>query len=206
MATRPQRNQRRPGKGGQHRANRFHRRSAVPVPDGYLAVGRILGAHGLRGEVKVESHTDFDQRFTAGHQLLVGEDLVLTKIATSRPHKGIFLLRFTEVTDRFAAESLRNEWLYIPEGAAMKLDENSFWVHDIIGLTVQTESHRQLGEIVDVLFTGANEVYIVRPAPGVNRDRELLIPALMDVIRAVDLKAKTVIVRLPPGMLEDSDL
>ena len=204
MAARPQRNRRRPAKGGQHRTSRFHRRSPS-VPDGYLAVGRILGAHGLRGEVKVESHTDFDQRFTPGRQLLLGEDLVATKIATSRPHKGIFLLRFTEVTDRFAAESLRNEWLYIPEEAAMKLDENSFWVHDIIGLTVQTESRRQLGEIVDVLFTCANEVYIVQPVPGVNRDRELLIPALMDVIRTVNLQAKTITVRLLPGMLDDSE-
>ena len=203
MTARPQRNRRRPGKGGSARGSRFRMRSTT-VPDGYLVVGRILGAHGLRGEVKVESYTDFDSRFTPGQQLLLGEELFLTEIAASRPHKGIFLLSFAEITDRAAAQSLHNQWLYIPEEAAMKLDEDSFWVHEIIGLSVQTETHNRLGEVVDVLFTGANEVYVIRPARGVNRDRELLIPALADVIRAVDLEAGVVTVRLLPGMLEDS--
>lgn len=202
MKTRSQPNRRRPGKAGGSRASRFHRRS-TQVPDGYLAVGRILGAHGLRGELRVESHTDFDSRFTPGQQLLIGEKLTVAEIATSRPHKGNFLIHFTEVSDRFAAEDLYSEWLYIPEDAAMELDDDSFWIHDIVGLTVQTESKSRLGEVADVLFTGANEVYIIRPAPGVNRDRDLLIPALTEVVRAVDIEAGTLTVRLQPGMLED---
>lgn len=188
-------------KSGRSRKNRFHQRSSS-VPEGHLAVGRILGAHGLRGEVKVESHTDFDSRFASGQQLLIGEELLLAEIVSSRPHKGVFLVQFSEVTDRTSAEDLLNEWLYIPEGAAMDLDADSFWVHDIVGLRVQTESGCQLGEVADVLFTGANEVYIIRPAPGVNRDRDLLIPALEEVVRAVDIGAGTLTVRLLPGMLE----
>ena len=201
MTARQQRNRRRPGKDGQTGGSRF-RRPPAPVPDGYLAVGRVLGAHGLRGEVKVESYTDFDSRFAAGQQLLLGDELFLTEIAAARPHKGVFLLTFAEITDRAAAESLHNEWLYIPEDAAMKLDEDSFWVHDIVGLSVQTETHKLLGEVTDVIFTGANEVYVIQPAPGVNRDRELLIPALTDVIRAVDFEAGVVTVRLLAGMLD----
>ncbi len=201
MTARQLRNRRRPGKDGQARGSRFRKRPA-PVPDGYLAVGRVLGAHGLRGEVKVESYTDFDSRFAAGQQLLLGDELFLTEVAAARPHKGIFLLTFAEITDRAAAESLHNEWLYIPEDAAMKLDEDSFWVHDIVGLSVQTETHKLLGEVTDVIFTGANEVYVIQPAPGVNRDRELLIPALTDVIRAVDFEAGVVTVRLLAGMLD----
>jgi 16S rRNA processing protein RimM len=193
----------RPGKGRRSRASRFRQRSSS-VPDGHLAVGRILGAHGLRGEVKIESHTDFDSRFDPGQQLLVGKELLLAEITSSRPHKGIFLVQFSEISDRFGAEELYNEWLYIPEEAAMELEEDSFWVHDIVGLTAQTESKGRLGEVVDVLFTGANEVYIVRPAPGVNRDRDLLIPALEEVVRRVDIEAGTLTVRLQPGLLEES--
>lgn len=185
------------------RASRFHSRP-VTVPDGHLIVGRILGAHGLRGEVRVESYTDFADRFNPGQQVLLGENLLVAEISTSRAHKGIFLLGFAEVSDREEAELLHNEWLYIPEMAAMQLDEDSFWVHDIIGLNVQDESSERLGEVVDVLFTGANEVYIVRPAPGINQDRELLIPALADVIRSVDLEAGAVTVRLLPGMLDET--
>ncbi len=193
----------RPGRGRRSRASRFRQRSSS-VPDGHLAVGRILGAHGLRGEVKIESHTDFDSRFDPGQQLLVGKELLLAEITSSRPHKGIFLVQFSEISDRFGAEELYNEWLYIPEEAAMELEEDSFWVHDIVGLTAQTESKGRLGEVVDVLFTGANEVYIVRPAPGVNRDRDLLIPALEEVVRRVDIEAGTLTVRLQPGLLEES--
>ncbi len=193
---------RRKRKDGSARSSRFHRRSAS-VPEGHLIVGRILGAHGLRGEVKVESYTDYEGRFDAGQQLLLGDELLLAEISTSRAHKGIFLLSFEEVTDREAAEDLHNEWLYIPEEAAMQLDEDSFWVHDIIGLNVQNESLERLGEVVDVIFTGANEVYIVRPVAGINQDRELLIPALADVIRSVDLEAGAVTVRLLPGMLDE---
>jgi len=192
-----------PGRGRRSRASRFRQRS-TSVPEGHLAVGRILGAHGLRGEVKIESHTDFDSRFDPGRQLLVGKELLLAEIKSSRPHKGIFLVQFSEISDRFGAEELYNEWLYIPEEAAMELGEDAFWVHDIVGLTVQTESNSQLGEVVDVLFTGANEVYIVRPAPGVNRDRDLLIPALEEVVRSVDIEAGTLTVRLQPGLLEES--
>lgn len=202
MKTRSQRKQRRSGKAGSRRASRFHRRSTF-IPDGYLAVGRVLGAHGLLGEVKVESHSDFDSRFTPGQQLFIGEKLAQTEIETSRPHKGIFLIRFTDVSDRFKAEDLYSEWLYIPEEKAMELDEDTYWVHDIVGLTVQTEDLRRLGKVADVLFTGANEVYIVRPEPGVNRDRDLLIPALADVVRAVDVEAGILTVRLQPGLLED---
>ena len=202
MKTRSQRKQRRSGKAGSRRASRFHRRSTF-IPDGYLAVGRVLGAHGLLGEVKVESHSDFDSRFTPGQQLFIGEKLAQTEIETSRPHKGIFLIRFTDVSDRFKAEDLYSEWLYIPEEKAMELDKDTYWVHDIVGLTVQTEDLRRLGKVADVLFTGANEVYIVRPEPGVNRDRDLLIPALADVVRAVDVEAGILTVRLQPGLLED---
>lgn len=203
MKTGSKPNRRRAGKEGRSRTNRFHRRSN-PVPDGHLAVGRILGAHGLRGEVRVESHTDFDSRFAPGQALLIGDQLLLGEIASSRPHKGVYLVQFAEINSRIAAEELLNEWLYIPEESAMELDADSFWVHDIVGLTAQTESERRLGEVVDVLFTGANEVYIIRPASGVNRDRDLLIPALAEVVRSVDIGAGTLTVRLLPGMLEES--
>ena len=174
------------------------------APEGYLAVGRVLGAHGLRGEVKVESHTDFDSRFSPGERLLIGNELTPVEIDSSRAHKGIFLIHLSDIADRGAAEELYGEWLYIPEEAAMELDANSYWVHDIVGLTAQTEMGTGLGEVVDVLFTGANEVYIIRPAKGVNRDRDILIPALAEVVRAVDIEAGTLTVRLQPGLLDEA--
>ncbi|RME56030.1 MAG: 16S rRNA processing protein RimM, partial [Caldilineae bacterium] len=139
----------------------------------------------------------------SGEHVLLGESLTLTEIRTSRPHKGRMLVLFEHVADRTAAEALRGQWLYIPDEAAMELDEDAFWVHDIIGLAVVDEEGRGLGVVQDVLETGANDVYIVRTPPDVNRGRDLLLPAIADVIRVVDLETRRLIVRLTPGLLEE---
>ncbi|RME64813.1 MAG: ribosome maturation factor RimM, partial [Caldilineae bacterium] len=66
----------------------------MPIPEGHMIVGRIINAHGLRGEVQVELHTDFPERFASGEHVLLGESLTLTEIRTSRPHKGRMLVLF----------------------------------------------------------------------------------------------------------------
>lgn len=189
------------------RRRRGHRRHAplAQGPDGYMAVGKIVGPHGLGGEVKVEIHTDNQHRFDAGNQVLVGAELELAEIATSRPHRGMQLVRFEEIQNREEAESLRGEWLYIPDEAAMELDEQSHWVHQIVGLKVVSEEDGELGTISEVIFTGANDVYVVKTPEKVNRGRDLLIPALDSVIEQVDLDGGTVRVRLMPGMLDNEE-
>lgn len=178
------------------------RNQQVIVPNGYLAVGHIIGVHGLRGELKVELYTDFPERFESGAVLFLGTDLEEVTIGQVRPHKGHLLLTLEGVDDRTAAEALRGQWLFVDEADAAELEEGEFWIHDIIGLRVETEDGAVLGQVVDVLPTGANDVYIVRPAPGVNRDQEILLPAIADVILAVDVAAGTIQVRLPEGLLD----
>ncbi len=167
-------------------------------------MGRILRPHGLRGEVKVQLHTDFPERFAPGQSLLLGPDLEPVTVATSRPHQGQMLVRFHGIEDRTGAEALQGEWLYIPEEAAQELAEDTYYIHQLLGLEVRTEEGQVLGELVDVIVTGANDVYVVRPAPGINRGRELLIPAIAQVVRSVDIQARVLTVRLMPGLLEGS--
>ena len=123
-------------------------------------------------------------------------------LASARPHKGHLLIRFEDVYNRDEAEALRNQWLFIPEEDAVELDEDTYFVHDLIGLTVLSTDGATLGEISDVLFTGANEVYVVAPAPGVNKDKDLLLPAIAQVVQAVDVEAGTMTVTLLDGLLE----
>ncbi len=177
------------------------RNQVVIVPDGYLAVGHIIGVHGLRGEVKVEPYTDFPERFTPGAELFLGTELDEITIRQARPHKGHLLLMLNGIDDRAAAEALRGQWLFVDEADAGELEEGEYWIHDIIGLRVETEDGGVLGEVIDVLPTGANDVYIVRPEQGVNHDQEILLPAIADVILAVDVAAGTIQVRLPEGLL-----
>lgn len=172
----------------------------VQVPEGYLAVGYITGAHGLAGEVKVELYTDYPERFAPGVVLFVGDDLEQVEIQHARPHKAQMLLTLTSITDRTAAEGLRGQWLFVDEQHAARLDKDTYWVHDILGMTVVLEGGETLGLVKDVLFTGANEVYVVRPVHAEDGAGELLLPAIADVVQRVDLAARTMTVRLLPGL------
>ncbi len=179
-----------------------HRNRRVHIPDGHIAVGLIVGVHGLRGEVKIELHTDFPERFDVGNVLLMGDDLAPMTIRQSRPHKQNVLVMFEGVKGREAADALRNRWLFVPEADALDLDEDTYWIHDIVGLTVQTVAGEVLGVVSDVMETGANDVYIVRTQGGVNQGRDLLLPAIEEVVQQVDLEAGRLIVDLPEGLLE----
>lgn len=178
----------------------YHRNEAVVVPAGYLAVGRITTAHGIRGEVRVELHTDFPERFAPEVTLYVGEALVETTIMYARPHKQQLLVKLVDVDSRDDAEALRGQWLFIPEDEAVELEPDTYWVHDIIGLYVYTEAGQPLGVISEVLFTGANEVYVIQRA---DTGAELLLPAIADVVQNVELDHKRMTVRLLPGMLDE---
>ena len=186
-----------------HKRNTYqYRNREVIVPDEHIAVGVIVNVHGLGGEVKVELHTDFPERFAPGAVLYMGEDLVPVTVVGARPHKGHMLLRLEGVTDRDTAESLRGTWLFVPESEAADLEEDTYWIHDLIGLTVKDEAGTVLGELQDVLVTGANDVYLVKPAPELGV-RELLLPAVASVVLDVDIDEGVMTVSLPPGLIED---
>ncbi len=173
----------------------------VHVPEGYLAVGRIVGVHGLRGEVKVEPYTDHPERFAPGTILALGDDLEGVEIRSMRPHKNVLLIAFEEFAGRDAVELLRGLWLFVPEAEATPLEENTYRVHDILGMEVVSDDGAALGVVVDVLFTGANEVYVVR-APQESGGRELLLPATDEVVLAVDVPGRRMTVHLLPGITD----
>jgi 16S rRNA processing protein RimM len=180
-----------------------HRSRTVAVPEGYLAVGYIAGVHGLKGEVKVELYTDFPERFVPGVKLFLGEEVAETTIVSARLHKNNLLLLLEGIERREQAEALRGTWLFVDEEHAVGLDQDTYWVHDIIGMEVQTETGERLGTIIDVLFTGANDVYVVETAGLVNQGKELLLPAIADVVRQVNLDANLMTVHLLPGLIEE---
>jgi len=182
-----------------------HRNRRVIIPEGVMAVGLIVGAHGLRGELKIESHTDFAERFATGNTILLGTDLIEIQIRNSRPHMEFFLLTFDGVTSRSAAEDLRGQWLFIPDEEATVLDDDTYWIHDIIGMHVHDSEGRLLGTVHNILETGANDVYLVTPVDGINQGREILLPAIAEVVENVDSQKRVITVNLIPGLLDESD-
>jgi 16S rRNA processing protein RimM len=166
---------------------------------GYFAIGQIMGAHGIRGEVKVSVMTDFPERYKPGVKVFVGtEDACIpSQIETSRPHKGVMLVKLAMVPDRSVAETLRGKYLLIPEEQAMPLGEHENYVHDLVGLAVETTDGKALGKLTEILFTRANDVYVVDGPDG-----EVLLPALREVVVRVDVAAGKMIVVVPDGLLD----
>ncbi len=166
----------------------------------YLAVGRIAAPHGVRGEVVVEIHTDFPQRFVPEARFLAGERKVSMTIERVRPFKDRLLIKFRELADRTAAERMRGAWLHVPIEEAWPLEEGEYYEHEIIGLDVWTEEGKYLGVIDHIIYTGANDVYVVLGPQG-----EILLPAIEQVVREIDLEGERMIVHLLPGLVEERD-
>lgn len=180
-----------------------HRNRRVIIPDGVMAVGLIVGAHGLHGEVKIEPHTDYAERFAKGSTLLLGANLIQMTVIASRPHKSLHLVLFEGIGNRTDAESLRGNWLFIPEENAAPLGEDEYWIHDLVGMEVQDTQGRVLGTVEDVMATGANDVYIIEPAEDINDGREILLPAIAEVIQDVDADQRIIVVNLIPGLIDE---
>ncbi len=162
-----------------------------------MAVGRIVGAHGIRGEIKVKQLTDFPERFAPGSRLYVGEEAFQREVIASRPHRGMLLVKLSGLSDRNAVEHLRGKYLFIDREEAMELEEDAYYEDELVGLTVETMEGELLGELMEIMWTGANEVYIVQGPRG-----ETLIPAIAQVVQEVDLEAGVMRVKLLPGLVD----
>jgi 16S rRNA processing protein RimM len=169
-----------------------------------------LRPHGLRGEVRVEIHTDFPERFALYDRVYLAQaeldpgpaGLQSASRATTaygleahRFHSKWVLLKLAGVDDRTQAEALRGQWVWIAPEQAAPLDEDEVYLHDMLELQVVTDEGEALGQIVQIIETGANPVYVVRGPRG-----ELLLPDTDEVILEVDLEAGQVTVHLIEGL------
>ncbi len=168
----------------------------------YLVVGQVLGTHGLGGELKVEILTDDPHRFGLLKRVLIGledQEPVPWPLESYRLHKGRALLKLRGCDDRTTAETLLGYLVQVPLAEAIPLEEGEYFEHQILGLEVWTVSGECLGEVTGILYTGANDVYVVR---NLDPDHpEILIPALEDVVLEIDLEAGRLLVELPEGLL-----
>jgi 16S rRNA processing protein RimM len=168
----------------------------------HLLLGEILRPHGVRGEVRMRILTDYPERINQLERVFLGkspDDTAPTPYSVEhmRMHQDYGLLKFKGVDDRDDADLLRNLFVMIDMANAVPLEEGEFYLFQLIGLTVQTVEGETLGELVDVLETGANDVYIVdSPTYG-----EILIPVTDETVLKTDIDAGIVTVKLPDGLL-----
>jgi 16S rRNA processing protein RimM len=165
-----------------------------------LQIGRILGPHGIQGELKVYPLTDDPTRFDRLKACLLegapGSPPSACRLVGVRHQQGIVLLRLAGVEDRDAAEKLKGRHLLVERKDAVKLPPDAYFICDLVGCRVETVDGEDLGILEEVLATGSNDVYLVKRPDT----KDLLVPALKTVVRSVDIAGRLVRVALPDGM------
>lgn len=169
----------------------------------YIEVGKIVNTHGVKGELKIIPTTDDPKRFELLEEIFVNtkEGPISYKVDNVRYLKNFVLLKLKGIDDMTQAERLKTCVLKIPRDLALPLGENEYYIGDLYNMKVLTDDGEDLGEIIDILFTGSNDVYIVKNKANPN-SKEILIPAIKQCILNVDIKENTMIVHLLEGLRE----
>lgn len=168
----------------------------------WFNVGKIVNTHGIKGEVRVISRTDFpEQRYKTGNKLflfLPQSDIPIElTVKNHRTHKNFDLLIFDGYENINLVEKFRDGLLKVPESQLAQLEEEEFYYHEIIGCLVATTSGEELGKITEILSPGANDVWVIKGRGG----KEILIPYIHDVVKKVDVKEKVVLIEPMEGLL-----
>jgi 16S rRNA processing protein RimM len=152
-----------------------------------VQVGRVVGVFGIKGAVKVRTLTDFPDRFAPGSELQVGG--VARRVEWSREQATGLVMKLAGVDDRTAAETLRGRFLEVPDETLRSLPAGRWYHHDLVGLSVATESGTDLGTLVEVVPRPANDLWVARRG-----GREHLVPVTRDAVLDVDLAQRRVVV------------
>jgi 16S rRNA processing protein RimM len=168
-------------------------------PDGepvYLAVGFLRRAHGVRGEIIMDLHTDFPERLQSGRRLFVGPEFKPVTLSGARPHAKGMLVKFNGIETPEDIVPFRNQWVYVRTSDVPSLPEGKLYQHELFGFEVIDESGNSLGELVEILETGANDVYVIRDDSG----KEILLPAIPSVVLETDPARRVMRVHLLEGL------
>lgn len=163
-------------------------------------VGRVGAPHGVRGEVRVTILSEDPTRFDRLTQVYLAPAIEAPprawELVSWRPHKGQALLCLAGVTDRNAAEALRDQWLLVPRAQALPLAPDEFYICELVGLEVETTAGEHLGRVMDVLSPGAHEVLVIHGPRG-----ETMVPFVAEWVPVVDLEAGRLVIELLEGLL-----
>jgi 16S rRNA processing protein RimM len=170
--------------------------------NGFVPVGKIVGAHGVKGNIKVYSYAESLSVFKPGSLILLINPKGLEKsyqIKWVKPHGKLALLALEGVENSNCVEALIGSVFVIERSHFPEPEDGSYYWFDIIGISVFTTHDEYLGVVESILPTGSNDVFVVRD-PNKVQDNETLIPAIGSVVLEIDLKAKTMRVDLPKGL------
>ena len=160
----------------------------------FIAIGQVVAPYSIRGEVKAEVLTDFPERFLPEQELYVNQEKLT--IEDCRWHRGRAILKLSGIDSVESAEKLRGLFLEIPRSQLHPLPEGECYQFQLLGMEVWTTDEEFLGQISRILPMGSNDVYVVPSEKG-----ELLIPAIEDVVKMIDLEKGRVTIEIIEGLL-----
>lgn len=170
----------------------------------WFNVGKIVNTHGIKGEVRVISKTDFaEERYKPGNTLYLFMDgcnePVEVTVNTHRLHKQFHLLQFKERQNLNEVEELKNAIIKVPEEELGELNEGEFYFHEIIGCEVFTEEGELIGKVKEILTPGANDVWVI----GRKGKKDALIPYIESVVKHIDVREKKIEIELMEGLIDE---
>ena len=166
----------------------------------YLIIGKVLKPFGISGKVKVLPITDSIERFkdiTFVYLRRCGE-YIKVPVRSSRITHRFVLLKLGEVSNKEDAEKYRNKYLYIDRENATKLPENSYYYYDLWKCLVVTTEGKEIGVVEDIQNAGSCDIYVVKVK---DREDTVMIPAISDVVKGIDVKSKRIKVKLIEGLM-----
>lgn len=170
------------------------------MKDDLLQAGVITTTHGVRGEVKVFPTTDDPARFKKLKKVLVdtGKTQMELEIASVKFFKNMVILKFKEYDNINDVQYLRQAKIMVTRDQAVKLKKDEYFIADLLDMKAVSDEGEELGVIADVLQTGANDVYIIKK----EQKKDLLVPAIRDCIKNVDMEQNVMTIHLLPGLQE----
>jgi 16S rRNA processing protein RimM len=173
---------------------------AEGFPDNLLLVGTVIRPHGLEGLLRIRSYAESEKTFLNSGKVFLGlasgetrEHRVLSVVG----HRNDFLMKLEGLSTLDEAESCRNAAILIDKGALGREAEDEYFWHELIGLEVYLNTGEPLGTLKHILPTGSTDIYVVQKG-----EKELLVPAIHEVVQEIDLAGKRMIISEMEGLFD----
>jgi len=160
----------------------------------HFVVGYVRGVRGLKGQLRVEPLTDLPERFDPGRVIYL-EGQCREIIHSRRINRSLFLM-LEGIANRDDALRVRGEEITLPIDQSIRNSHPTYFFHQLLGLEVVDNLGHRLGKITEIIQTGANDVYVVHRSD----QKDILLPALIDVVQKIDLNRNVMVVKIPEGL------
>ena len=164
-------------------------------------IGYVIKPHGIKGELKVKSVSPFPERFKDLEKIYIKQEALNTySIERVRIANKYIYLKLVEVISRNEAELLRECEILVEKKDLISLSADEYFIHDLVGCDIVAENGEELGKLIDVMQMTSNDVYVIRSQEG----KEILLPAIKDVIKNIDIKTRKIKIHLINGLRDSS--